>query len=235
MNETIVTDIPFNLDLPGLLKKLRIDGRPEYAERCTRLARQAAGLARPRAAYRLAYVEAKGENTVVVDGVTLTSRVLRVNLGDVHRVFPFVATCGAELDAWSKSIDDMLEGFWADAIMEEALRAAFDALSADLVRRYDLGQTAMMNPGSRADWPIEQQAELFRILGGVNEQIGVKLTDSFLMVPIKSVSGLRFPTETKYENCQLCPRDPCPNRRAPYDAGLYERQYSPAKSKPSSQ
>ncbi len=99
MTDTILTDIAFDLDIPALLKKLRIDGRPEYAERCTRLAQQAAQLARSKAAYRLAYVESKADNTVVVDGITLTSRVLRVNLGDVHRVFPFVVTCGTELEA----------------------------------------------------------------------------------------------------------------------------------------
>jgi hypothetical protein len=226
MTQTILTDIPFNLDVSALLKKLRIDGRPEYADRCTRLAQQAAELARPKAAYRLAGIGSKTDNAVVVDGVTLTSRVLRVNLGEVHRVFPFVVTCGAELETWSKSIEDMLEGFWADAIMEQALRAAFDAMTAHLTQRYDLGKTAMMNPGSLTDWPIEEQAALFRILGDAAGQIGVRLTDSFLMVPIKSVSGLRYPTQAQFENCQLCPRDMCPNRRAPYDTGLYERRYS---------
>lgn len=226
MIQTILAKIPFELDLPRLLKKLRIEGRPEYAERCTHLAKQAAAVARPKAAYRLSSIESRGEDSVVVDGVTLTSRVLRVNLGELNRVFPFVATCGVELEAWSKPIDDMLERFWADAIMEEALHAAFGALTADLAQRYDLGRTGMMNPGSLADWPVEQQANLFRILGGASEQIGVTLTESFLMVPIKSVSGLRFPTEAEYENCELCPRDPCPNRRAAYDPGLYERRYS---------
>lgn len=226
MNDTIWTDIPFHLDLAGLLQKLRIDGRPEYAERCACLARQGAALARPKAAYRLAGIEHRGPDSVVVDGVTLTSRVLRVNLENVHRVFPFVVTCGAELENWSKSIDDMLERFWADALMEEALRTALDALKADLVRRYGLDRTGMMNPGSLADWPIEQQADLFRILGGMSEPVGVRLTDSFLMVPVKSVSGLCFPTETRYENCQLCPRPSCPNRRAPYDPDLYERRYA---------
>jgi hypothetical protein len=227
MNATVLTDIPFNLDIPALLKKLRIDGRPEYGERCARLAREAVSLARPKAAYRLSFIESMGENSVVVDGVTLTSRVLRVNVADVHRAFPFVATCGEELASWSQSIDDMLEGFWADAIMEEALRTAFDAATEHLVQRYQLAGTGMMNPGSLPDWPIEQQSALFRLLGEASEKIGVRLTDSFLMVPIKSVSGLRFATETRFENCQLCPRDPCPNRRAPFDPGLHER-YSPA-------
>lgn len=226
MNDSAVISVPFILDIPALLKKLHVDSRPEYAERCTRLAREAVALARPKAAYRAAWVESKGEDHVVVDGVTLTSRVLRVNVADVHRVFPFLATCGVELEAWSRSISDMLEGFWADAIMEEALRAAFHAATEHLVQRYQLGRTAMMNPGSLADWPIEQQAALFRILGDCSERIGVKLTDSFLMVPTKSVSGLRYATEVQFENCQLCPRDRCPNRRAPHDPELHERKYS---------
>jgi hypothetical protein len=56
----------------------------------------------------------------------------------------------------------------------------------------------------------------------------VELTDSFLMVPNKSVSGLRFPTETSVENCQLCPREVCPGRRTPYDPKLYEQRYQQA-------
>jgi hypothetical protein len=55
--------------------------------------------------------------------------------------------------------------------------------------------------------------------------VGVRLTDSCLMMPTKSVSGIRFPTETSFESCQLCPRDDCPGRRAPYDSGLYDRRY----------
>jgi hypothetical protein len=213
-----LTHIPFDLDVPALLKKLRIEGKPGFEARCTRLAREAVRLARPKAAYRLASVEAKGEGTVVVDGVTLTSRVLRTNLADVHRVFPFVVTCGTELAEWAESIDEMLEAFWADTIMEEALDAAFDAVTEHMVRRYDLGQTSIMNPGSLTDWPIEQQAKLFSILGDASGRIGVELTETFLMVPIKSISGLRFPSETRFENCQLCPREVCPSRRVPYDA-----------------
>lgn len=220
---TVLQDIPFNLDIPALLKRLRIDARPEYAERCARLAREAAPRARPKGAYRLVYVDSKTEDAVVVAGVTLRSRILRVNLGDAHRIFPFVVTCGVELEAWSHTITDMLERFWVDTIMEDALRVAFEALTEDMTRRYQLGQTAMMNPGSLADWPIEQQTGLFQLLGDTSHQIGVRLTESLLMVPVKSASGLRFPTDKRFENCQLCPRDPCPNRRAPYDPSLHGR------------
>lgn len=221
-----LADFPFALDIPDLLGKLRIAARPEYAQRCERLAREAVGIGRPRAAYGLAYIESKGEDSVVIDAIPFTSRILRVNLEAVHRVFPFLITCGRELDEWSKAHTDMLERFWADAIMEEALRGALDALNAELAARYKLGQTGMMNPGSLTDWPLEQQRPLFDLLGEASTRIGVQLTDSFLMAPVKSVSGILFQTETKFENCQLCPRETCPNRRAKYDPALFEKQYA---------
>jgi hypothetical protein len=62
-------------------------------------------------------------------------------------------------------------------------------------------------------------------LGDVAGAIGVWLSDSLLMVPAKSVSGVRFPTEESFESCQLCSRENCPGRRASYDDTLYDRKY----------
>jgi len=82
-----------------------------------------------------------------------------------------------------------------------------------------------MSPGSLADWPMEQQRQLFALLGDVRGRIGVELTESCLMIPIKSISGLLFPTEIRFESCQLCPREGCPGRRAEHDPVLWERRY----------
>jgi hypothetical protein len=82
-----------------------------------------------------------------------------------------------------------------------------------------------MNPGSLPDWPLSEQKPLFTLLGGGPTTIGVQLKDSFLMVPVKSVSGIWFPTEEKFESCQLCQREKGPGRRAPFDSGLFERKY----------
>jgi hypothetical protein len=49
------------------------------------------------------------------------------------------------------------------------------------------------------------------------------------------VSGILFPTEETFASCQLCPREDCPNRRAPYDAELFERKYKASTAVPSSQ
>jgi len=52
----------------------------------------------------------------------------------------------------------------------------------------------------------------------------VRLTESLLMIPRKSASGIYFPTEVSFSSCQLCPRERCDNRKAGYDEAK-ARQY----------
>jgi hypothetical protein len=162
---------------------------------------------------------------VTVDGITFKSRVLRVNLENVYRVFPYVITCGLELEEWSKKIADFLQEFWAEEIKETVLYMARDSFIKQVREYHQLGQVARMNPGSLADWPIEEQRPLFTLLGNAQELIGVHLTSSLMMVPTKSVSGIIFPTEFDFTSCQLCPREVCPGRKAPYDKELYDKKY----------
>lgn len=93
-------------------------------------------------------------------------------------------------------------------------------------KAFGLGNTANMNPGSLADWPITEQKPLFELLGAVQELIGVELTASFLMILIKVVSGIHFPKELAFVSCQLCPGNQCPGRKAPYDKELFEQYKS---------
>ena len=97
-------------------------------------------------------------------------------------------------------------------------------MSELLDRKYKLGKTATISPGSGdvTVWPIEQQRELFALFVDVENLVGVRLTESFLMTPNKSVSGIRFPTEIDFQSCQLCHRENCPGRRAPFDKKLWE-------------
>jgi hypothetical protein len=227
MNDIILENIPFKPELPPVLKKLHIKENSQDAADFKSLLIEAQAIANPKAIYKLSSIEEKGEENVVIDSVRLTSRVLRVNLESAQRVFPFLGTCGMELEEWSNSITDMFIGYWAEAIKELALYAALEALESHLKDRFRPGYVSTMSPGSLADWPISEQEPLFRILGNTREKIGVELTESFLMVPTKSVSGIRFPMDETFESCQLCPRTACPNRRAPYDETLYEKRYCP--------
>ena len=222
----VLDEVPFEPSWSALAKRLRIKPESRHVAELQGILDEAKAIARPKALYRLAYIETKGEASVIVDGVTLTSRVLRVNLEAAHRLFAYVATCGMELQTWGDSLDDMLHRYWVDAIKEMALGSALQAMAHHLSTCYDLGRTATMAPGSLADWPIREQRPLFRILGDPEAAIGVQLTDSFLMIPNKTASGIRFPTEERFESCQLCPRDACPGRRAAFEPDLYARKYA---------
>ena len=225
MDSFVLDNVPFQIDTGQLYKNLRIKEGSELVARLNHLVDEAQAIGRPKASYRVAFIESRGDDQVIIDGVMLTSRVLRVNLEKAHRVFPYVATCGLELEDWSSTINDMLEKYWADVIKEMALRVAFKHLNEHLIGHFQPGKISRMNPGSLPDWPLPEQQQLFALLGGGPASIGIKLTDSFLMVPIKSVSGIWFPNEESFESCRLCPREKCPGRRAPYDPDLYDRKY----------
>lgn len=225
MTVTTLDDIPFALDLNTLLQTLHIQPASDDAECLTRMIESAEAIARPKALCHLCAVEHASMDQVALEGVTLTSRILRVNLNSTHRAFVFVATCGAELEEWAASIDGLLERFWADTIQEFALKTAIDALQAHIQARYQPGHLSMMNPGSLGDWPLSEQNALFSILGEKVAAIGVRLRSTLLMQPVKSVSGLLFSSGDTFESCQLCPVERCPNRRAAHDPALYDRKY----------
>jgi hypothetical protein len=225
MKARVLEGIRYEPDVNRLFALLRVEEESDDGETLEDLVAEAASLARPTALYGEAYIESKGDDTVVIDGVTFTSRVLRVNLEAAHRVFPYVATCGTELEGWAKGLSDMLCRYWADGIMQMALSQAIAGVNRRIAAEFVPGRTAVMNPGSLPDWPIEEQRPLFALLGDPQASIGVTLTESLLMIPAKSVSGVHFPAQYNYENCQLCPREVCSGRRAPYDKELYDKRF----------
>ncbi len=218
-----LTEIPFELDLPILMRRVHVAPDTEDAEAFAGLLSRAREVAKPKALFAVAFIAARGKNTVQIDGITFTSRLLRQNLGRVERVFPFVATCGRELDTVELPKGDVLAAFWWDTIKAAVLAAARAHLHTHLLQRFRLAKTATMSPGSGDidTWPIEQQKELFALLGGVRRHIGVELTESCLMIPNKTVSGILFPTEKDFRTCQVCHREICPNRSAPFDEALW--------------
>ncbi|HZJ83137.1 MAG TPA: vitamin B12 dependent methionine synthase [Clostridia bacterium] len=221
MSLIILDSIDFKIDINLLLKSLHMDEDSEYIDDILSLGDKANEIGRPKAIYKEACLNAKGAGYAVVDGIKLSSNILSVNIGSVDRIFPYICTCGKELNDWAKSLDDILEQYWADRIMELALQQAIVAFQNHLKDGYRLGTTSNMNPGSLQDWPISQQKQLFAIMGNPYEKIGVELTDSFLMWPIKSLSGIRYESDVEFINCQLCPRERCENRRVEYDSHLY--------------
>jgi hypothetical protein len=225
MNQIMLKNIPITLDMNLLKRKNHIQEESFLFSEFNVIVNQAEEIAKPKVLYKLTFVEFSGQDTVLVEEAKFTSRVLFVNLENTFRVFPFVATCGVELDNWAKSLEDPLHQLWAESIQIEVLKSAVQTMDSHIKEKFQTGSLSSMSPGSLEDWPIEEQKILFELLGDTEKQVGVQLTESMLMLPAKSLSGLRFESAEKFESCQLCPREKCPGRRAPYDKGLFKKKY----------
>ncbi|RJR22751.1 MAG: vitamin B12 dependent methionine synthase [Desulfobacteraceae bacterium] len=171
----------------------------------------------PKAAYEVSYVDERNESGATIGGTLFHSKVLSRNLDGVGRVFPFVITIGEGLEKKADKMEDMLERYLLDEIGNMALRDARRQFDQYLRKTFALEKISFMSPGSLEDWPIEEQKNLFSLLSGVESAIGVQLSDTLLMLPRKSVSGIYFPAEVSFFSCQICPRQRCTGRKAKYD------------------
>lgn len=192
-------------------------GSEELKEEALTLFECCAALVRPKALVRETGVKVLDDTRVMLDGEAFESRCLAVNLAGLERTFAYVATCGNELEEQAAG-GDGLRAYWVDIVKELALESVVDEMNRRVASRYPSEGVATMNPGS-ADidvWPIEQQAGLFRLLGETYTEVGVRLTDSLVMIPNKSLSGVLFPSRAGWVSCEMCTRGGCIGRRAPY-------------------
>lgn len=218
---TLPADPPSPRELGDLLK-IDEDMWDEFVE----VYERALQVANPKMLYGRCGVSLDDDGKTVRAGdMKFKSRVLHVNMKGISTAFPYVATGGRELHDLAASMPDPLSKYWVDSFAEAALRSALTHGFKEVHAREGTGTLYAMNPGSLPDWPISQQRPLFDLLGDVMGDIGVELTDSFLMMPVKSVSGLMFEAKEHYTNCSLCPREGCPGRREPYDPSLYHDKY----------
>lgn len=217
----ILEDIPLDLEFQKIKGRLHAVGEKGLA-RAHSLLEIARPLISARALYQECFIEERTSDSLVIDGTLFRSQVLQQNCEGVERVFPFVVTIGSKLEDEAETFEDLIDKYYLDRIGNVALLTARKYLEDHLRSRFALGGMSHMNPGSLKDWPIQEQGPLFALLGDPEKAVGVQLNESFLMIPRKSVSGIFFPTEVRFESCQLCPRERCEGRRAAYSETLAE-------------
>ena len=226
MDSIIKTNIPFKIELDSFLKTIKLDKDHKAVNKIKKYIQEANKIGNPKAMYKQVFIDEIQNNKVKIENQEFDSKIMSVNLKDVHKVILYIVTCGQELNDWAKENEgDMLENYWLSMIQEETLRQAIDTILKEIDNNYLPGLSSRMNPGSLIDWSITEQRKLFKLLGNPKKEIGVKLTESSLMLPQKSVSGMVYPTETNFENCQVCPRKKCPSRSAAYNPSLLEDKY----------
>ena len=131
----------------------------------------------------------------------------------------FICTAGTAFEQYQQQLKDwgdMVRIFIADALGSVIAEKCADRMEALLQASIDkLGwhHTNRFSPGY-CGWHVSQQQRLFPLFGG--HTCGVTLTDSSLMVPIKSVSGIiglgKEVRRLDY-TCGLCDFKQCYKRR----------------------
>ncbi len=121
----VLDNIPVELDLEAAFKKLNMKNKNADVEKIvSELVDMARSVARPKAVFEISGVDNKNGDSLRIHGVTFTSRVLRVNLDKLETVYPYVVTCGRELDAINFPTDELLKAFFWDQIKEVVMRHA---------------------------------------------------------------------------------------------------------------
>jgi hypothetical protein len=219
LNTQVLDDFPVELSLEKTLERLRLDEGRSRTLGVEDIFKTATGLIHTQAIYGEAYVNKRSLDKIEIDDVEFTSHVLAKNLEHIERVFPYLLTIGDSLENTARSSESTVRRLVLETIGDLALGSGLEHLKRHISEQYGLETTSNMGPG-QLDWSVEQQKELFSLLGHVEDTMGVTLTESLMMVPRKSISGIIFPTEEAFISCRLCQRNRCPSRKAPFDRTL---------------
>jgi len=212
----VIENIPVRLDADEVVKRLRIRRNVEYfRDKLASLIETIVPVMNPKAVYSVSFVDKIEGDSVTIGDTVFTSKVVRKNLEKVGRVFPYIVTAGVELDdlELSKGQSAML----LDQVKNVVVTKANLYLRNLITEKYGIKKLSSVGPGRLDEWPITQQRELFSLFGENVDRIGVSLTKTCLMVPVKTVSGLLFPSEAGFESCELCSRKKCMGRRAAFN------------------
>ncbi len=218
---TVLDDIPVDIDVAAVLKALKSSAANKRIEAgLAELVEIVKPIVRPKVVYTVAQVTRVDGKRLQVNGVDFAHHVPSLNFSQGERVFPYVATCGREIEAL-KYPTDLMKQYCLDMLKNVILmRTAGKYFEDYLKRTYLLQEVSRIGPGE-AMGNTSQQRKLFSLLGDVESAIGVTLSAHNMLVPEKSSSGMYFETAVKIESCQLCPNQ-CNARRAPYDPELFK-------------
>ena len=161
-----------------------------------------------------------GEETFQVASLHLKSRSLQRNLAGCNEVYLFAATLGIAVDTLIKraALMDTVKG----AVMQAAAAAVIEAFCdeeneklREAARSEGLYLRPRFSPGY-GDLSLACQRDFLNLLKA-QKNIGLTVTDSGLMVPIKSVTAIigisSTDTKCRLQGCEACSKTECTYRR----------------------
>lgn len=181
----IGTDKKMACRFMGCGKEPLSEALEELYEECLELYMQTADL---KAVYRKTSVSFGGDNEVIFDFGSVKSESLRKNLEGCKSAYIFAATVGAQVDRTMKRLSLISE---ADAMVYSCIASSGVECWCDFINE-KLSENRTLKPRFSPGYggvSLEIQRNIFDFLD-VQRKIGVSLTDSLMMVPVKSVTAI---------------------------------------------
>ena len=162
------------------------------------------------------------DGILLPDGSVITEEYVVKNLKDADFIVMAVLTLGNDIDDKISELfvrNDYMKAMIYDVIGNVALEYMGKRFWQDLAKEAKdskAGITQSLSPGTGGWKDIKDQRIIFNNLG--TSSIGVQLTDTFMMKPVKSLSmvygiGKRVKTSLVDHDCAECPLVDCPYRR----------------------
>lgn len=163
---------------------------------------------------------------VLIGDVEFHNNALFYNLADTGECFVYVITLGKEFSARLGDTSDYLVTYYLDKIGNLFLRKLREKLAAQITRKHSVDRFSRMSPGSTDLWPLHDNRKIFAVLGDEVDEIGVSLTESAVMNPVKTISGILFHKEERFFDCFLCQLTGCQSRQAKYNPEIDQFYHS---------
>jgi len=153
---------------------------------------------------------------ILVDGLDFNSgRIITGNLRNSEKIAFFLMTAGLGIETWSKEMNrngDPMSAYIIDLLGSEIVESAIDLMQTDVEKEMEdkgLHLSNRYSPG-HCGWHVNEQKKLFKLFP--ENFCGISLTESSLMIPIKSVSGIigiGEKVEKTGHLCQVCDVEKC--------------------------
>lgn len=171
----------------------------------------------PRYMYHISEGELSDRRQITVGNVNFeTGRIIASYLDRVSHFCLFVSTAGKEFNQYIhriKQTGDIVKEFVADSLGTVIAEACVSQITKELERNSTLSHSLPYSPGY-CGWNISEQSKLFSFFPPA--PCDVTLSESFLMSPVKSVSGIiGLGKELKPQpyRCELCTNKNCYKRK----------------------
>lgn len=170
--------------------------------------------------YRIFDLQYEDENTFSIGKVNIESKNLGKNLKGCHKIVVFGATLGTGVDQLMKrvSLTDMAKAVVLQACAAALLEEYCDQCQQEIagkLKKEGLYLRPRFSPGY-GDFDIRYQAPIMQMLDCA-KTIGLTMTDSYMMTPVKSVTAVIGVSDKKepchIKGCEECKKTDCVYRR----------------------